>query len=65
MSRYRKSWTQVLEEVQIFEALKPKDKKVVDAFYDEKEDDQPKANLSSDGKSLWIAGSKAAQWMKG
>ena len=65
MSRYRKSWTQVLEEVQIFEALKPKDKKVVDAFYDEKEDDQPKANLSSDGKSLWIAGSKAAQWKNG
>ena len=65
MSRYRKSWTGVIEEVYLGEALKPKDKKVVDAFYDEKEDDQPKANLSSDGKSLWIAGSKAAQWKNG
>ena len=65
MSRYRKSWSQVIEEVYLGEALKPKDKKVVDAFYDEKEDDQPKANLSSDGKTLWIAGSKAAQWKNG
>ena len=65
MSRYRKSWTQALQEVYLVEALKPKDKKVVDAFYDEKEDDQPKANLSSDGKTLWIAGSKAAQWKNG
>ena len=65
MSRYRKSWTQVLQEVFLNEALKPKDKKVVDSFYDEKEDDQPKATLSTDGKTLWIAGSKAAEWKNG
>ncbi|MBT4698177.1 hypothetical protein HOB76_07915, partial [Candidatus Woesearchaeota archaeon] len=53
------------EEVEINEALKPKDKKVVDDFYDEKEDDQPKSTLSTDGKSLWIAGSKAAEWKNG
>ena len=54
-----------IEGVELTEALKPKDKKVVDDFYDQKEDDQPKATLSTDGKSLWIAGSKAAEWKNG
>ena len=53
------------EKVELEEALKPKDKKVVDSFYDEKKDDQPKATLSTDGKTLWIGGSKAAEWKNG
>ena len=52
------------EEVELEEALKPKDKKVVDSFYDEKEDERGKA-LSTDGKTLWIGGSKAAEWKNG
>ena len=52
------------EEVEINEALKSADKKVVDSFYDEKEDERGKA-LSTDGKTLWIGGSKAAEWKNG
>ena len=66
MSRYRKSWTQVLEEVQIFEALKPKDKKVIDAFY--KEDSLVGNLLSTDGKSLekhGMGGQTIAAWLNG
>ena len=37
MSKYRKSWSQVIEEVILNEALKPIDKSVIDAFYFKKE----------------------------
>ena len=40
MSRYRKSWTEVIEEVYLGEALKPIDKSVVDAFYYKNEKDK-------------------------
>ncbi len=40
MSRYRKSWTQALQEVFLDEALKPIDKSVIDAFYYKKEKDR-------------------------
>ena len=50
MSRYRKSWTQVLQEVFLNEALKPKDQKVIDAFYDRKELEGKL--LSTDGDKL-------------
>ena len=63
MTRYRKSWTQVIEEVQLYEALKPLDKSVVDAFYYKKE----KAGkvVSTDGDSLWkngLGGQEIAIW---
>ena len=63
MTRYRKSWTQVIEEVQLYEALKPIDKSVVDAFYYKKE----KAGkvVSTDGDSLWkngLGGQEIAIW---
>ena len=50
MTRYRKSWTQVIEEVILNEALKPIDKAVIDAFYYKKE----KAGkvVSTDGDTL-------------
>ena len=63
-TRYRKSWTQAIEEVILNEALKPKDKKVIDSFYDEKKNDRGKT-LSTDGKTLWIGVSIAAFWRKG
>ena len=49
MSRYRKSWTQALQEVYLGEALKPIDKSVVDAFYYKKE---------KEGKLLFSDGDK-------
>ena len=63
MTRYRKSWTQVIEEVILNEALKPIDKSVVDAFYYKKE----KAGkvVSTDGDSLWkngLGGQEIAIW---
>jgi len=63
MTRYRKSWTQVIEEVQINEALKKIDKDVIDAFYYKKE----KAGkvVSTDGDSLWkngLGGQEIAIW---
>jgi hypothetical protein len=63
MTRYRKSWTQVIEEVILNEALKPLDKSVVDAFYYKKE----KAGkvVSTDGDSLWkngLGGQEIAIW---
>ena len=66
MSRYRKSWSQVIEEVYLGEALKPKDKKVIDAFY--KEDSLVGNLLSTDGKSLekhGMGGQTIAAWLKG
>ena len=64
MTRYRKSWTQVIKEVILNEALKPLDKSVVDAFYYKKE----KAGkvVSTDGDSLWkngLGGQEIAIWM--
>ena len=64
MSRYRKSWTQVLQEVYLGEALKPIDKSVVDAFYYKKE----KAGkiVSTDGDTLTkmgIGGQQIAKWV--
>ena len=63
MTRYRKSWTQVIKEVILNEALKPLDKSVVDAFYYKKE----KAGkvVSTDGDSLWkngLGGQEMAIW---
>ena len=63
MTRYRKSWTEVIEEVILNEALKPLDKSVVDAFYYKKE----KAGkvVSTDGDSLWkngLGGQEIAIW---
>ena len=63
MSRYRKSWTQVLQEVYLGEALKKIDKDVIDAFYYKKE----KAGkvVSTDGDSLWkngLGGQEIAIW---
>ena len=49
MTKYRKSWTQVIEEVILNEALKPIDKSVVDAFYYKKE---------KEGKLLFSDGDK-------
>ena len=66
MSRYRKSWSQVIEEVYLGEALKPKDKKVIDAFY--KEDSLVGNLLSTDGKSLekhGMGGQTIAAWLNG
>ena len=66
MTRYRKSWTQVIEEVYLGEALKPKDKKVIDAFY--KEDSLVGNLLSTDGKSLekhGMGGQTIAAWLNG
>ena len=63
MTRYRKSWTETIEEVILNEALKPLDKSVVDAFYYKKE----KAGkvVSTDGDSLWkngLGGQEIAIW---
>ena len=54
------------EEVEITEALKPVDKKVIDAFY--KEDSLVGKVLSTNGKSLQkhgIGGQTIAAWLKG
>ena len=48
MNSYRKTWTQAIQEIN--EALKPADKKVLDAFYN-KEKASGKL-LDTDGKSL-------------
>ena len=62
--KYRKTWTQVLEEVLLLsEALKPLDKSVIDAFYYKKE----KAGklVSTDGDTLTkngMGGQEIAKW---
>ena len=63
MTKYRKSWTGVIKEVILNEALKPLDKSVIDAFYYKKE----KAGkvVSTDGDSLWkngLGGQEIAIW---
>ena len=67
MTRYRKSWTQVIEEVILNEALKPLDKSVVDAFYYKKERVAGEL-LSTNGRSLekhGMGGQTIAAWLKG
>jgi len=64
MSRYRKSWTEVIEEVYLGEALKPIDKSVVDAFYYKKEKEGKV--VSTDGDTLTkmgIGGQQIAKWV--
>jgi len=64
MSRYRKSWSQVIEEVYLGEALKPIDKSVVDAFYYKKEKEGK--IVSTDGDTLTkmgIGGQQIAKWV--
>ena len=64
MTKYRKSWTQVIEEVILNEALKPLDKSVVDAFYYRKEKEGKV--LSTDGDTLTkmgIGGQQIAKWV--
>ena len=64
MTIYRKSWTQVIEEVILNEALKPLDKSVVDAFYYRKEKEGKV--LSTDGDTLTkmgIGGQQIAKWV--
>ena len=59
MSRYRKSWSQVIEEVYLSEAfsMRDGDKRVVDAFYDKKTIKQHgNSILTSDGKTLTKVG---------
>ena len=63
MTRYRKSWTETIEEVILNEALKPIDKSVVDAFYYKKEKEGKV--VSTDGDSLWkngLGGQEIAIW---
>ena len=67
MTRYRKSWTEVIKEVYLGEALKPADKKVVDSFYDKEVNDNGKI-LSTNGVDLFkmgIGGQPIATWKKG
>ena len=64
MTRYRKSWTQVIQEVYLGEALKPIDKSVVDAFYYKKEKEGK--IVSTDGDTLTkmgIGGQQIAKWV--
>ena len=64
MSRYRKSWSQVIEEVILHEALKPIDKSVIDAFYYKKEKEGKV--VSTDGDTLTkmgIGGQQIAKWV--
>ena len=64
MTRYRKSWTQVIQEVILNEALKPLDKSVIDAFYYRKEKEGKV--LSTDGDTLTkmgIGGQQIAKWV--
>ena len=66
MTRYRKSWTQAIEEVILYEAIKPIDKSVIDAFYYKKE--RVAGNLlSTNGHSLQkhgMGGQTIAAWLK-
>ena len=64
MSKYRKSWSQVIEEVILNEALKPIDKSVIDAFYYKKEKEGKV--VSTDGDTLTkmgIGGQQIAKWV--
>ena len=64
MTRYRKSWTEVIKEVYLGEALKPIDKSVVDAFYYKKEKEGK--IVSTDGDTLTkmgIGGQQIAKWV--
>ena len=69
MTRYRKSWTEVIEEVILNEALKPRDKVVIDAFYDQKTIKAHGASmLTTDGKTLekrGMGGQQIAKWVDG
>ena len=63
MTKYRKSWTEVIEEVILNEALKPIDKSVIDAFYYKKEKEGKV--VSTDGDTLTkmgIGGQQIAKW---
>ena len=64
MTRYRKSWTEVIEEVIINEALKKIDKDVIDAFYYRKEKEGKV--VSTDGDTLTklgMGGQQIAKWV--
>ena len=64
MTKYRKSWSQVIEEVILYEALKPIDKSVIDAFYYKKEKEGK--IVSTDGDTLTkmgIGGQQIAKWV--
>jgi len=64
MTRYRKSWSQIIEEVILNEALKPIDKSVIDAFYYKKEKEGK--IVSTDGDTLTkmgIGGQQIAKWV--
>ena len=64
MTKYRKSWTEVIEEVILNEALKPIDKSVIDAFYYKKEKEGKV--VSTDGDTLTkmgIGGQQIAKWV--
>ncbi|SVC69908.1 uncharacterized protein METZ01_LOCUS322762, partial [marine metagenome] len=64
MTRYRKSWTQVIEEVILNEALKKIDKDVIDAFYYRKEKEGKV--VSTDGDTLTklgMGGQQIAKWV--
>ena len=64
MTKYRKSWSQVIEEVILYEALKPIDKSVIDAFYYKKEKEGKV--VSTDGDTLTkmgIGGQQIAKWV--
>ena len=71
MGRYKKKQsskndTIVIESVELDEALKPKDKKVIDAFY--RKDSLEGGLLSTDGKSLekhGVGGQTIAAWLDG
>ena len=71
MTKYRKSWTQVIEEVILNEAfsMRDGDKRVVDAFYDKKTIKQHgNSILTSDGKTLTkvgMGGQDIAKWVNG
>ena len=64
MTKYRKSWTEVIEEVILNEALKPIDKSVIDEFYYKKEKECKV--VSTDGDTLTkmgIGGQQIAKWV--
>ena len=71
MTKYRKSWTQVIEEVILNEAfsMRDGDKRVVDAFYDKKTIKQHgNSILTTDGKTLTkvgMGGQDIAKWVNG
>ena len=65
IAQYKKEKKQKKEEVEIDEALKPADKKVIDAFYDKEA--MFARMLSTDGKSLYklgMGGQTIAQWLE-